>query len=248
MHKSAMAGANSKIILKLLIDARSHKVLFGEAGEEVIDSLLALPLGSVIKLLSPSTMPGSIGNLYQSVNSLNKTYLLANRDKSSLLEPKIFLSDLTSPLLLGTQPNAETKYYLCNNCKQKIAAKRNNLCPKCKLVMANEVTVVLPSMSDSASTGAGNEEESVGGFVKGVITYMITDNLEVTPLSAISSMILIKRFSLKKDVQLEEKVVAIGIKEGLALLKASLDSPTVLTDVFCSCIKKTNPTSSRFSI
>ncbi|XP_020577790.1 uncharacterized protein LOC110022955, partial [Phalaenopsis equestris] len=173
-----MAGANSKITLKLLIDARSHKVLFGEAGKEFIDflfSLLALPLGSVIKLLSPSTMPGSIGNLYQSVENLSKAYLLANRDKSTLLQPKMFLSDLNSPLLLDTQPSAETTYYLCNNCKQKIATKKNNLCPKCKVVMANEVTVVLPSMSDSASTGAGNEEESVGGFVKGVITYMITD-------------------------------------------------------------------------
>ncbi|KAH0462258.1 hypothetical protein IEQ34_009833 [Dendrobium chrysotoxum] len=100
-----MAVVNSKITLKLLIDARSHKVLFGEAGKDFVDflfSLLTLPLGSVIKLLSPPTMIGSVGKLYQSVENLNEIYLVANRNKASLLQPKVSTFYVTNHLLLGT--------------------------------------------------------------------------------------------------------------------------------------------------
>ncbi|KAL0918142.1 hypothetical protein M5K25_010133 [Dendrobium thyrsiflorum] len=292
-----MANVNSKITLKLLIDARSHKVLFGEAGKDFVDfllSLLTLPLGSVIKLISPPTMIGSIGKLYQSVENLNEIYLVANRDKASLLQPKVSNSYVTNHLLLGTEAtfvapsgsSVELKYYLCNYCNRKVTTVKNTLCPNCKQVMVNEAAFVFPSGStvehecyicvycnrkvttvrntmcpscncamitkaafvvpsgSASSVNSGNPVEVAGGFVKGVVTYMITDDLEVTPMSAISSITLINRFIMKKDVQLEEKVVAVGMEEGLALLKASLDSPTALTDVFCSPKKKAKPPSS----
>ncbi|CAN0898013.1 hypothetical protein LINGRAHAP2_LOCUS19461 [Linum grandiflorum] len=68
-----------------------------------------------------------------------------------------------------------------------------------------------------------------GGFVKGVVNYMVTDNLEVEPLSTISILDLLKKLNIQ---QVEEKVVDIGMDEGLKLLKASLQSKTVLTNVF----------------
>ncbi|KAB2596070.1 hypothetical protein D8674_031520 [Pyrus ussuriensis x Pyrus communis] len=61
-----------------------------------------------------------------------------------------------------------------------------------------------------------------GGYVKGVVTYMIMDNLEVKPMSTISSISVLNRFNIKEVGVLEEKV----------LLKASLESNTVLTNVF----------------
>ncbi|PKU87625.1 hypothetical protein MA16_Dca009797 [Dendrobium catenatum] len=209
-----MAVVNSKITLKLLIDARSHKILFGEAGKDFVDflfSLLTLPLGSIIKLLSPSTMMGSIGKLYQSVENLNEIYLVANIAKASLLQPKVS-SYVANHLLLGTNTTVELKYYLCSNCKRKVTTVRNTVCPNCSYSMVTEVAFVVPSGSAS-SVCSGNAGESVGGFVKEVVTYMITDDLEVTPMSAISSITLINRFIMKKDVQLQEKVVAIGMKE-----------------------------------
>ncbi|XP_020577810.1 uncharacterized protein LOC110022975 [Phalaenopsis equestris] len=241
-----MAQANSKITLKLLIDARSNKVLFGEAGKEFIDflfSLLTLPLGSVIKLLSPPKMIGSIGKLYQSVENLSDTYLFANSDKSTLLQPKVSTFNVASPLLLGAEPVTEQKYYICTSCDDRITNKSNIMCPHCKRVMSDEIEFVAPYMNHSRSSGV-NKGQIAKGFVKQVITYMITDDLEVTPISAISSVTLINRFSMNKDVQLEEKVVDIGMEEGLALLRASLDSPTVLTDVFCSSNKRAKASSS----
>ncbi|PKU87626.1 hypothetical protein MA16_Dca009798 [Dendrobium catenatum] len=195
-----MADLNSKITLKLLIDVRSHKVLFGEADKDFVDfmfSLLTFPLGSVIKLLSPTTMIGSIGKLYQSVENLNEIYLVANRDKSSLLQPKVS-TNVKNHLLLDTEAIAEPKYYICNHCNRKVTTVKSTVCPNCKQAMVTE-----------AETGG----ENAGGFVKGVITYMITDDMEVTPMSAISSITLMNRFSMKNDVQLMEKVVAVGMKE-----------------------------------
>ncbi|KAK8971003.1 hypothetical protein KSP40_PGU012364 [Platanthera guangdongensis] len=232
---------DSKITLKLLIDARGQKVLFAEAGNDFIDfmfSTLILPLGSIIKLISPATMVGSIGKLYKSVENLKETYLIPNRDKAALLQPTIPCFAGASPLLLaGADAMNQITYYSCQTCHKRVTSAKNINCPTCKKVMSGELDFVLP-WSSSSSRGV-NEWDSEGGFVKGVITYMITDDLEVTPMSAISSITLINRFSMKKDVLLEEKVVTVGMNEGLALLEASLESQTPLTDVFLAAsIKK----------
>ncbi|KAJ0101353.1 hypothetical protein Patl1_06278 [Pistacia atlantica] len=71
-----------------------------------------------------------------------------------------------------------------------------------------------------------------GGFVKGVVTYMVMDNLELQPMSTISSITLLNRFNVKDVGSLEEKVVDFGVEEGLKLLKASLECKTVLTSIF----------------
>ncbi|KAI4965525.1 hypothetical protein ZWY2020_005582 [Hordeum vulgare] len=90
---------------------------------------------------------------------------------------------------------------------------------------------VLPSTAPKAASSSPGGDES-GGYVKGLVTYMVTDGLEVTPMSAISSITLINKFSVNKDVELAEKFVSVGMDEGLGLLRAALRSDTVLSDVF----------------
>uniref|UniRef100_A0A7N2R9R6 DUF674 domain-containing protein n=1 Tax=Quercus lobata TaxID=97700 RepID=A0A7N2R9R6_QUELO len=77
------------------------------------------------------------------------------------------------------------------------------------------------------------ESSSEGGYVKGLVSYMVMDDLEVKPVSIVSSTItLLNRFNVKEIGALEEKVVDLGMDEGVKLLKASMQSKTVLTDVF----------------
>ncbi|PPD71331.1 hypothetical protein GOBAR_DD31799 [Gossypium barbadense] len=71
-----------------------------------------------------------------------------------------------------------------------------------------------------------------GGYVKGFVTYTIMDDLTVTALSTISSIAMLNKFKVQQVDALEEKVVDVGIKEGVEILKASLQSKTVLTSVF----------------
>ncbi|CAO2204609.1 unnamed protein product [Urochloa humidicola] len=70
------------------------------------------------------------------------------------------------------------------------------------------------------------------GFVQGIVTYMVRDNLAVSPMTAVSSITLLKIFAVKDIGDIQEKTVQLGYNEGLAILKASLQSKTVLTDVF----------------
>ncbi|KAK1661636.1 hypothetical protein QYE76_049795 [Lolium multiflorum] len=70
------------------------------------------------------------------------------------------------------------------------------------------------------------------GFVQGIVTYTVMDDLAVTPMSSISSITLLNTFAVKDLTALQEKTVPLGYNEGLEILKASLQSKTVLTDVF----------------
>lgn len=49
--------------------------------------------------------------------------------------------------------------------------------------------------------------------MKGVVTYMIMDDLEVSPMSTICSVTLLNKFYVKDVGALEEKMVQLGMKE-----------------------------------
>ena len=181
-----------------------------------------------------------------SVDDIGNCYLLPGKDKTDLLQPKVLHPDTRELLLLQggaaragknedaeSSPLARFKMYTCAGYCATATMEAKAACPQCKQAMATEVTFVLPSAAPktSASSSAAGGDES-GGYVKGLVTYMVTDGLEVTPMSAISSITLISKFSVNKDVELAEKFVSVGMDEGLGLLKAALRSDTVLSDVF----------------
>ncbi|GLT88978.1 hypothetical protein SLE2022_069830 [Rubroshorea leprosula] len=70
------------------------------------------------------------------------------------------------------------------------------------------------------------------GFVKGVVTYSVMDNLEVKPMSTISCISMLNKFNIKEVSSLEGRDVDVGMEQGLKLLKASLQSRTALSDEF----------------
>ncbi|GMI80679.1 hypothetical protein like AT3G09110 [Hibiscus trionum] len=223
--KSMAADPVSKVSLKLLIDSKSNKVLFAEAGKDFVDflfNLLSLPVGTVIKLLKSNSMVGSLGNLYESVENLSETYMQPNKKKDSLLNPRASASASGVQLFLAYDVGG--KVYMCRHFHLNVADDPRAVCPHCKESMATEVPVVAPDV--------GKGEGSDGGFVKGVVTYMVMDDLAVKPMSTISSITLLNNFNVKEVGALQEKVVHLGMDEGLKLLKCSLQSKAVLTSVF----------------
>ncbi|XP_031254256.1 uncharacterized protein LOC116112241 [Pistacia vera] len=103
---------------------------------------------------------------------------------------------------------------------------KNFICPTCKLSMSKEIHYVSPDMEITADA-AGE-----GGFVKGVVDYMVMDDLEVMPMSTISGITLLNKFNVKDVDALAERVVEFGMDEGVKLLKASLECNSVFTSVF----------------
>jgi Protein of unknown function (DUF674) len=115
-----MATDEKKLSLKLLIDNESKKVLYAEAGKDVVDflfGLLALPLGKVSSLLSGKEMVGSIAALRNSLEKLDMSYVVSSQMKTALLGPStaLFYSQISNiGLLLG--PSSLPKFYKCNRC------------------------------------------------------------------------------------------------------------------------------------
>ncbi|KAH7537281.1 hypothetical protein FEM48_Zijuj03G0076100 [Ziziphus jujuba var. spinosa] len=204
--------------------------------------LMSLPVGTVINLLSSNAMIGTLGKLYQSIENLDDTYLQPNADKETLLNPKApaLYGANPIPLLLPNNnighEHAGKKMYVCSNISRNtyyyvaddsavcghlyVADDSAALCPQCKNRMSVAVNYVVggkkigenelhstSSSSSSSSTGCG------GGFVKGVVTYMVMDDLEVSPMSTISGIAILNKLDVKDVGALQEKMVAIGMNE-----------------------------------
>ncbi|KAJ3708792.1 hypothetical protein LUZ61_012497 [Rhynchospora tenuis] len=108
-------------------------------------------------------------------------------------------------------------------CCEYVSEMKGATCPCCKTSMYTEALIV----NQPKSVGSVAEVGSVG------VTYSVMDDLTVVPMSKLSSItLLINKFQINDLASLEEKTVSVSLDEELKLLEASLQSKTVLTDVF----------------
>ncbi|KAL5733320.1 hypothetical protein ACOSQ2_033012 [Xanthoceras sorbifolium] len=205
--------ASPIIKLKLRVDTDANKVVFAEADEDFIDFL--------IHILSFPVVSASLQNLPDSYFQIQP-----NQNKNTLLNPRppmcapgintLMLSD-DNPR--GSAINIRKSYYTCVSCYSHVADVPNLNCPQCGLRQMNrELTYVLPQWR--------------GGFLKGLVTYVVMDNLEFMPMSSKMFVSLLKKFDVKDVSALEEIEIEFGTEEGLKLLKLSLECKTVLTSFY----------------
>ncbi|TXG49680.1 hypothetical protein EZV62_025555 [Acer yangbiense] len=222
-------ASSPKIKLKLFIDTDAEKVIFAEAGKDFVDFLIylvSLPVATVFSLLKEKTMVGSFGHICESIENLSQDYLQPDQNKNSLLNPKapIYASGIS--LMLADHDLVNSKLYHCRqHCY--VADVPNLRCPTCKIEMTRETTYVSPS--------AANTE---GGFVNGLITYIVMDNLEFMPVSADNFVTSLNKLNVKDVSELEETVVDLGVEEGLKLLKLSMECKTVLTNFYMANVQR----------
>ncbi|CAK7325619.1 unnamed protein product [Dovyalis caffra] len=220
----------------LLVDAKRNKVVFAEAGKDFVDfllNLLALPVGTVTRLLSKSTMVGCIANLYDSLEKLDGSYLQPNQNKDSLLKPTV-PTQVTNPNFLLAEKPEDQKLYFCQSHPGYVSDIRNSVCSNCRSQgygdrdLNQEVKFVVTNCSTSTDRSTSDQ----GGYVKGLVAYMVTDDLSVSPMSMVSGVGLLNKLNIKDFSVLKERVVEFGISQGVELLKASLLSNNALTAVF----------------
>ncbi|KAE8800136.1 hypothetical protein D1007_24429 [Hordeum vulgare] len=189
--KKRATADGTLMTMKLLVDTKAQRVVYAEAGKDVVDflfSLLTLPLGTVASLLTPGSMFGSVGNLHASVGNLDDSYMCRDDAKAALRTP---------------------------------AGRK----------------LLQPAPAESGDGGVA-PRAAAPGFVQGVVTYTVRDDLKVAPASAVSGVTLLKSLGINDVGSLQEKTVQLGHAEGLGILRASLRSRTVLTDVFMGKGKK----------
>ncbi|KAF7133332.1 hypothetical protein RHSIM_Rhsim09G0161700 [Rhododendron simsii] len=216
-----MASSKAKVTLKLLIDTKSKRVLFAEAGKDFVDflfHLLRLPVGTVVKLLTTQTMVGTLGNLYESIENLNETYFQPNATKLDLLNPKPPTgnsSDVNPLFLLNDVSNSiAKKFFVCPNytgtkSHMYVSDVRDATCPRCNDRMSKEMAYV----THEEGMKEVKLEAGEGGFVKGVVTYMVMDDLVVTPMSTISGITILNKFNVKDAGALKDRVGHFGMPE-----------------------------------
>ncbi|CAO2185690.1 unnamed protein product [Urochloa humidicola] len=114
-------ATTATLSMKLLVDRKAQRVVFAEAGKEVVDflfSLLALPLGTAVKLVGEEAVAGSVGNLYASVERLDDAYVLPGAARSALLHPPAVASPAVSTnssvlLLPAPAPAPPKAFFTC---------------------------------------------------------------------------------------------------------------------------------------
>jgi hypothetical protein len=207
--------ASTKVTLKLLVDKKGHRVLFAEADKKFVDflfSIFTLPVGTVTRLLQKKNMAGCLRSLYESIEDLSDIYIQPDQDKDFLLKPKVAInSGAEVPLLLPSveQSNTSRKFYRCrNNHYGYVSHDQRAICPACNSAMTSELKYV-----EYPQSGIKASSSSEGGYVKGVITYMVMDDLDVKPMSTISSITLLTKFNVRDLGAIEEKVVDLGFDE-----------------------------------
>lgn len=218
--------ATTKISLKLWIDKKGERVLFAEADKGFVDflfNIFALPFGNVTGFLKEKGMGGCLPSLYQSIENLSDAYFLPDQHKDFLLKPKVAVPGPQVPLLLPNVDSVESHEshessvyfsHCCNNRYRETHFDRSRLCA---YLHGNLYSPVSSSQQ---------------GYVKETVKYMVMDDLEVRPMFTFSFVTLLNEFNVEDVGAIEEKAVDLAMDQALQLLKASLQSKTVLTDVF----------------
>uniref|UniRef100_A0A8I6X3L4 CASP-like protein n=2 Tax=Hordeum vulgare subsp. vulgare TaxID=112509 RepID=A0A8I6X3L4_HORVV len=236
---TTLFAAMSALTLKLLIDKKANRVLYAEAGSDVVDflfGLLAMPICIVAKELETGSDGVGVANIYASVpkmddagymhSSVVQEALLSSHRQMLLQCPTIRVPycPLTTTTTLPAAPSMRASVNGTPSYPQQYTSVATP-----RLAPTSKATDVARGFSHRRST------IDTGGYVQSLVTYTIMDDLTITPMSNISALALITKLNReKKDLVLEEKSVKIGEKEALDILKASVNSSTVLTDVFLS--------------
>ncbi|KAJ6820133.1 uncharacterized protein M6B38_399500 [Iris pallida] len=219
-----------RINVKLYLSTESNRVVCAESGKEFVDllfSFLTFPLGAILKLLNMHAFIGCIDNLYKSVELLSSGcgYMKSEESKDMLLAPKLapHFSCSSQLLDIGEVFRQKIRTSACRTCEAPVTADR------CFHGMQYGVyDEINPKRQNS-------DLEQEEGYVKGLVKFMVTDELEVTPLSPISGVNIIQKLMLPVNC-LEETEASLGETEALDLLQACLISRTPLSDIFSPCL------------
>ncbi|KAF6160979.1 hypothetical protein GIB67_007620 [Kingdonia uniflora] len=205
-RKEDTTSNNQEITVKITVRKSSGKVVFAEAGENFVSflfNLLAFPLGSISKLLGPTSLFDCVSNLYKSVQGLAVGKYIRSEDlKEMLLSPKLApqFGWSNQPLVIDEKQFLDTHYYTTWN--GHVSTGRLTTTTKDLYgCYTNSLTFVKPSM-----TGTGN------GFLEGPVLFLVTDDLVVTPLSVFPCISFLGSQNIPFN-DLEEREVSIGMKE-----------------------------------
>ncbi|KAH0661228.1 hypothetical protein KY284_026159 [Solanum tuberosum] len=231
LDKKTMSQNTNTMSLKLIVSKSKKKVLYAEAGVKLVDflfSFLVFPLGAVVKHLGGNSRLGCIDNMYKGAADLSsENYIKSEECKNMLLSPKLFPHSGFDSHILEVEEEYPKYRYDDSGCIELV--RNTNKSEGSSIVNEEEASDLAINILDPKSpTGETIKGE---GYLKGPATFMIMDNLLVTPFSPTAIITQLNQMKVSTS-DVEERTVTVGKDEALNLLKASLISKTVLNDVF----------------
>ncbi|KAJ1282551.1 hypothetical protein BS78_03G061100 [Paspalum vaginatum] len=235
------AAPSATPTIKLLIAKEAQVVVLAEAGKDVVDfllGLLAMPVGAVVKLLGRDKdgALAALASLYGSVQRMDADYMQSPATRDALLNPApahpalVAAAEGFPSLVQPAAPAPAPPGPAAGAGKARLSSSLKSL-------------AALPPLGIGGACHcpaclAAQEQQGSRGFVRARVTFTVMDDLTVTPMSNISSITLLHKLGVEDLGALEERTVKIAYQEGLEILRASLRSKTVLTDVFLTNKKK----------
>nr|ABK24184.1 unknown [Picea sitchensis] len=235
-------AANSMTI-KLMVNKRSSKIMYAEAGKDFVDllfSFLVLPAGAIAKhgLVSKVTKEEEqtkvpcITNLHKSVECLSSSIM--KTDKGILLDPKVVSKIYTNDILcIQTPPPAvPPRYFVCNNVSygslaHSLSTQSGTVTCPCGYSVNLEL-----KLADNSPVAA-KDPVRPKGYVKETANFVITDDLSVLPVNSTATIFqLWNKLDVQEPTDLKEQNVTLGPNEVILLLKSAMVSDTVLNNVF----------------
>ncbi|RHN46337.1 hypothetical protein MtrunA17_Chr7g0241161 [Medicago truncatula] len=187
------------MIVKVFLRKSKRKILFATADEDFADFLFSF-----------LTFPmGGVLQMLEGFSSLSCIDILYKS-----------MTELNAERCLTSQElkNKLTKPRIFANFELKNQILPIGTCPlTCTFDSGEPAKLVDPKSSLS------------GGYIKGPLTIMVTDDLVVTPMSSIDAVSYLERMKVPLN-DVEEIFISIGVEEGLSILKASLTSTSALTN------------------
>ncbi|XP_057792651.1 uncharacterized protein LOC131009376 isoform X2 [Salvia miltiorrhiza] len=224
--------------LKVMINKERTKVLFADSDSHFADillSFLSLPLGRIVKVLekhygdeAPSI--GSLSSLYRSLVNLDSSYFWTDGAKQTLLDPTSSLEHEYGRLKLDITDFQPAEYFYCIGLYQCSYRFRSvsiyyDHVKKCKFGLCGG-TMKIEVVKKGSEAAASRD----GVFTMNTSSFLISDDLHIFP-SETGLLGVISFLGITDMDNAEQIKVDLGFTEIMNLLKASLTSPTPLSDI-----------------
>ncbi|KAK9087726.1 hypothetical protein Syun_030120 [Stephania yunnanensis] len=209
-----MATTAKKMTIKLVVDKKANKVLFAVAGKDFVDFLIGL-----LTLPLSSAIRVLTTEKEKMAGCLGELYESVGNLDDIYIQSSVDMANTLRPKATFSITTPTPPHSIIYN-------------QKCYTCMSIEISHINYANSELAVVVKSKKE----GFVERAGTYMVMDDLVVKPLSHNHSL------KLFNAACMDELAVHFGIEEGLELLRVSMQSKTVLSDVFLSKCTTTQAT------
>lgn len=199
-------ATENAMTIKLVIQKSNGRVLFSHAEENFVDflfSLLAIPLGGVSRILSGNISYTSVGNLYNSLLTLNvDRHLKSQSIKSMLVNPPVAALHLSKNNLFSFS-ETEANYY-------RYATKYVQFHKETRMLYLALYKVSCPR-GETCLQLLLKDPKFEGQYTRPSM-FIVTDDMHVSPLSSFSVVSYLRKQGIPLS-DIKEQDMSIGLDE-----------------------------------